>query len=101
MFFISLVTTGLFYKSNVETDLASLHYITFIVPLVVFPMEALSFDSKQFTNNSVKNVTEKERNDPFILLEEHFFTAVLLYNKNYEIHFKDLSQEVLEFFSES
>jgi hypothetical protein len=35
-----------FYKSYAEIDLASLHYITFIEPLAVFPMEKLSFDSE-------------------------------------------------------
>jgi hypothetical protein len=90
----------LFYKSNAETDLASLHYVTFIKLLVVFPMEALSFDSKQFTNNSMKKVIGGERNNPFLLLEEHFFAIILLYNKNYEVQFEELSQEVLKFFSE-
>jgi hypothetical protein len=46
--------------------LASLHYVTFIELLAVFPMEALSFDSDQFTNNSMKKVvsvfcTDKNR----------------------------------------
>jgi hypothetical protein len=95
MFFISLVAMDLFYKSNAETDLASLHYVTFI-----FPMEALSFNSKQFTNNSMKKVIGGERNNPFLLLEEHLFAVILLYNKNYEVQFEELSQEVLKFFSE-
>jgi hypothetical protein len=90
-FFISLVTMDLFDKSNAETNLASLHYVTFIEPLVIFPTEALSFNLEQFTNNSMKKVTEGERNDPFVLLEEHFFATVLLYNKNYEVQFEDLS----------
>jgi hypothetical protein len=46
--------------------LASLHYVTFIELLAVFLMEALSFDSDQFTNNSMKKVvsvfcTDKNR----------------------------------------
>jgi hypothetical protein len=38
----------------------------------------MSFDSEHFTKNSMKIVIEGERNDPFIQLEEHFFTTVLL-----------------------
>jgi hypothetical protein len=90
-FFISLVAMDLFYKSNTKINLVSLHYITFIESLVVFPTEALSFDSEQFTNNSGKKMIEGARNDHFVLLEEHFFAVVLLYNKNYEVQFKDLS----------
>jgi hypothetical protein len=60
-FFISLVQMDLFYKSNVETALATLHYITFIESLAVFPTEELSFNSEQFTNNSMKNVSEGEK----------------------------------------
>jgi hypothetical protein len=78
------------FKTNAETDLALLHYVNFIESLAVFPTEALSFNSKQFKNNFVKEVIEGELNDPFILLEEHFFTVVLLYNKNYGVQFKDL-----------
>jgi hypothetical protein len=51
-------------------------------------------------NNSIKEVIEGERNDPFILLEEHFFTAALLYKKIMKSNLEDLSHEVLEFFSE-
>jgi hypothetical protein len=67
-----------FRNSYVNTDLASLHYVTFIKPLVVLPTEALSFDSKQFMNNSMKKVIEGKRNAPFVLLEEHFFAAIML-----------------------
>jgi hypothetical protein len=70
--------------------LASVGYVTFIEPLAVFPTDVLFFDSKQFTNNSIKKVIEGERNDPFILLDEHFFVVVLLYNKNYEVQYEDL-----------
>jgi hypothetical protein len=67
-----------FCKSNVETNLATLHYVTFIEPLTVFSMEALSFDSGQFMNNSINKVIEAKTNDHFLQLEEHFFAAVLL-----------------------
>jgi hypothetical protein len=67
-----------FCKSCVKIDLALLHYVTFIKPLVVFPMKALSFDSEQFTNNSINKVIEEKTNNPFLLLEEHIFAAVLL-----------------------
>jgi hypothetical protein len=35
-----------------------------------------------------------------MLLEEHFFTAFLVYKKPYELQFKDMSHEVLKFFLE-
>jgi hypothetical protein len=71
---ISLVTMDQFYKSCAETDLAMLHYVTFIEPLVVSSTEALSFDSDEFMSNSMKKVIEGNINDPF----EQFFDAVLL-----------------------
>jgi hypothetical protein len=58
-------------KSCVKTNLASLHYATFIEPLTVRPIEALSFDSEQFANNSIKVIEAKNRN-PFLLSKEHF-----------------------------
>jgi hypothetical protein len=67
-----------FYKAYAETNLASLHYITFVEPLTALSSEALSFDSEQFTKNFMKIVIEGERNDPFMLLEEHFSAVVLL-----------------------
>jgi hypothetical protein len=66
------------YKTYDETDLATLHYVTFIKPLVVFPIETLSFDSEQFTNNSINKVIESKNNDHFLLFEEYFFTAILV-----------------------
>jgi hypothetical protein len=50
--------------------------------------------------NSMKKVIEGKTNDPFILLKEHFFTIVMLYKKNYEVWFEDLSHEILDFFPE-
>jgi hypothetical protein len=89
-----------FCKSYAKTDFASLHYVTFIKPLVVFSTEALSFDSDEFTVNSMRKVIEWNINDSFVLLKEHFFHVVLLYKKNYELKSEDMSHEVLEFFSE-
>jgi hypothetical protein len=45
-----------------------------LVHLVSF----LSFDSNDFTINSMKKVIERNINDPFVLLEEHFFDVILL-----------------------
>jgi hypothetical protein len=53
---ISLVAMDHFYKSFVETDLAFLHYVTFIEPLAIFSTEALSFHFDDFTVNSMKKV---------------------------------------------
>jgi hypothetical protein len=58
--FISLVAMEPSCKTYVETDLASLHYITFIESLAICPTEALSFDSNQFTKNSINKVTEEK-----------------------------------------
>jgi hypothetical protein len=79
--FISLVGIDLFYKSYVETDLAMLHYVIFIESLAVSRTEAMFFDSNDFTSNSMKKVIQGNINDPFVLVEEHFFDAVLLYNE--------------------
>jgi hypothetical protein len=78
--------------------LASLHYVTFIEPLNVLSTEALSFHSEMFANNSIKVIEAKNRN-PLWLSEEHFFTAILMYKKSYEVQFEELSHEVLDFFS--
>jgi hypothetical protein len=99
-FFISLVAMEPSCKTYVETDMVSLHYVTFIEPLAICLTEALSFDSDQFTKNSINKVIEEKTNDPFLLLQEHLFTAFFVYKKTYELQFDDLSYEVLEFFSE-
>jgi hypothetical protein len=94
------VAMDYFYISYIKTDLAMLHYVTFIKPIAVSPTEVLSFDSDALTTNSMKKVVEGNIKDPFVLLEEYFFDAVLLYRKNYEVELEDLSHENLEFFSE-
>jgi hypothetical protein len=55
-----------------------LHYVTFIKPLVVFPTEAMSFNSEQFMKNSINQVIEAKIKDFFLLFEEHFFATVLV-----------------------
>jgi hypothetical protein len=84
-----------FCKIYVESDLASLHYTTFIEPFAICPMEALSFDSDQFMNNSINKVIKEKINDHFLLLKEYFFTTFLVYNKAYEFQFEDMFHEVL------
>jgi hypothetical protein len=91
----SLVAMYPCYKSYGETNLASLHSVTFIEPLTVRPM---SFNSEQFVNNSIKVIEAKNRN-PFLLSEEHFFAAVLMYKKLYKVQSEEVSHEVLQFFS--
>jgi hypothetical protein len=88
-----------FYKSCVKIDLAWLHYVTIIEPLTVMPTESLSIHSEQFMNNFINKLIEEKINDPFLLLEEHFFATILLHNETYEVQFEDLSLEVLGFFS--
>jgi hypothetical protein len=77
-FFISLVAMEPSCKTYVKTDMVSLHYVTFIEPLAICLTEALSFDSDQFTKNSINKVIEEKTNDPFVLLQEHFFDAGFL-----------------------
>jgi hypothetical protein len=88
-----------FYKSCMKTDLASLHYVTFIEPLAIFPTEVVSFAPEQFINNSINKVVQSETEDPFLPFEEHIFTIFLVYKKPYEVQFEDLSHEILKFFS--
>jgi hypothetical protein len=78
---LSLMEMDHFYKSYTKTDLASLHYVTFIESLAIFSTEALSFDFDDFTVNFMKKVIKGNINNSFVLLEEHFFDAVLLYKK--------------------
>jgi hypothetical protein len=89
------------YKTYVKTDLASLHFVIFIEPLAVCPTEALSFNSDQFTNNTINKVIEEKNYDSFMLHKEHYFADFWVYKKPYEFDFKDLSHEVLQFFLES
>jgi hypothetical protein len=48
----------LFLKKVPDTDLAWLHYATFIESIVVSLDEALFFDSEQFTNTSMNKLIE-------------------------------------------
>jgi hypothetical protein len=59
----------------------------------------MSFDSEQFTNNSINKVVKSKPEDLFLLLEEHFTATVLIYRKPYEVQFEDLTYENFEFFS--
>jgi hypothetical protein len=89
-----------FYKSYAQNDLVSLHYVTFIEPHVIIPMESLSFGLDHFMNKSINELIEGKIKDPFLLLEDNLFTAALLYNKTYKVQIDDLSHEVLEYFLE-
>jgi hypothetical protein len=73
-------------------------YMAFTEPLTISPMEALSFDSKQFMNNTNNNVIEAKTTNHFLLLEEQSIATVLLYKK-YEVQFESVSHEVLKFVS--
>jgi hypothetical protein len=97
---IFLMAMNTFFKSYAETDLAWLHYITFIEPIIVSPNETLSFDSELFTNTSINKFIEAKTKEHFLLFEEHFFTSVLVHRKSYDVQFDDLLNENLEFFSE-
>jgi hypothetical protein len=46
----------------------------------------------------IRSLSQKTE-DPFILLEEHFFKAVMACKKCYGLQFEDLSGEVVELFS--
>jgi hypothetical protein len=87
------------FRKSCVTDLASLHYVAFIKPLTIFSIEALSFDFEQFKIISINKENESKIEDPFLLLDEHFFIADLVYKKRYQVQFEGLSLEVLEPFS--
>jgi hypothetical protein len=52
-------------------------------------------------NTSINKFIEAKTKDPFLLFEEHFFARVLVHRKSYDVQFDNLSNEDLEFFSES
>jgi hypothetical protein len=84
--YIYSVSMDHFCNSYTDTDLTSLYSVIFIEPLAILPMEALSFDSEQFRNKSIKKVIEGKRNYSFELLEEHFFAYVV--HKNMKCNLK-------------
>jgi hypothetical protein len=86
--FKSFIAIDCFYKSCVKTDLATLYYITFIGPFDVLPTYAY-----------INKVFESTSNDPFLLLEEHFFTSPPFWSKkNFEVQFEDLPRSCSLFF---
>jgi hypothetical protein len=87
-------------KTYVETDLTSLHYVTFIEAFAICPTKVLSFDSNEFKNNIANKVIEENTNEPIVLIEEHFFAIFLVYKKSYKFELEDLPPEVLQFFSQ-
>jgi hypothetical protein len=89
-FYISLVTMNTFCKLFVNIDLTSLHYVTFIKPFVISPIETLSFDSEEFTNTSINNLIVAKDKDPFLFFKEHFFRSVVVYRNSHDVHFKDM-----------
>jgi hypothetical protein len=44
--FVSFVSVDRLCKTNTEIDLTTLHYVAFIEPRTIFPMEVESFDSE-------------------------------------------------------
>jgi hypothetical protein len=62
-----------------------LHYVTFIEPHVIIPMESLSFSLDQFMNKSINELIDGKTKDHLLLLEDNLFIAALLHNKTYEV----------------
>jgi hypothetical protein len=48
-------------------------------------------------NNSVTKLIEEKTNHPFVLLEEHFFIAILLHKKIMKFNLKTLHMKFLSF----
>jgi uncharacterized membrane protein len=69
---ISLIAMNTFFKSYVDTDLAWLHYATFIEPIVISPNEAISFDSELFMNTFINKFIEAKNQIPFSALRRTF-----------------------------
>jgi hypothetical protein len=53
------------YQTCAGTDLAMLHYVTFIEPFDVLPTESLSFDCNQITLSYENKIFESNDKDPF------------------------------------
>jgi hypothetical protein len=87
------------YQTCVQTDLTMLHYVIFIELFGMLPTKSLSFNSNQITLSYENKIFESNDEDPFLLLEEHFFEAVMVCKKYYDVELEDLSHEVVEFFS--
>jgi hypothetical protein len=81
-----------------RADLASLHYAAFIEPLAV-ASAPLSFGPAPFYDspNNEPHPPQVILSDPF--LEDQYFTAAALHRNKSEVHFDDLTPEVLDFFS--
>jgi hypothetical protein len=77
------------YHTCAKTDLATLHYVTFLKPFGVFQHNLYHL-----------TLTKSQSNDEdlFLLLEEHFFEAVMVCKKYYAVELEYLSQEVVKFF---
>jgi hypothetical protein len=76
------VAMDLFCKSYAEGDFASLYYVTFIESLAVFfQQRPCPSTRKSLQNNSNNKLIEEKINDSFLILEEHFF-AIILVQKN-------------------
>jgi hypothetical protein len=41
---------------------------------------------------------DSKNNGHFLLLEEHFFDAIVMYKKNFEVKFENLPHEIVDFF---
>jgi hypothetical protein len=50
------------------------------------------------SNNYINTGFDSKNNDHFLFLEEHFFSAVALYKKNFEVKFENLTHEFFYFF---
>jgi hypothetical protein len=70
---ISVVQSYIF---DVRAGLASLHYVTFIEPLIVLPTEPMSYTCVLFRNTSNKEVLQTKLHDTFLLLENHYFLSL-------------------------
>jgi hypothetical protein len=78
-----------------------LYYVTFIDSLVVFRTKAMSFESKQFTNNSINKMIGVKINEHFVYYSKKISLPQFCCTKKYEVLFEDPSHEVLEFFSQN
>jgi hypothetical protein len=82
-----------FSKTYARAELASLHYTVFIEALVVGLVKPLSFNSGSFYNfpNNEPHPLQVIPLDPFLIMEDQYFTAATLHQNMSNVWLDDLT----------
>jgi hypothetical protein len=91
-----------FCKTYAKAELASIHNSVFIELLAMVPAEPLSFGSASFYDppNNESQLLQVIPPDPFLVMEDQYFTSVALHQNMSDVHFDDLTSMMLNFFSQ-